>query len=40
MLKNVWVEMDDQLSNYARGKAIEIVIVGLASSNDFSLLWT
>ena len=28
MLKNIWIEMDDQLSNYARGKAIEIVIVG------------
>jgi len=28
MLKKVWIEMDGQLSNYARGKAIEIVIVG------------
>ena len=28
MLKSIWVEMDGQLSNYARGKAIEIVIVG------------
>lgn len=35
MLKNVWVEMDDQLSNYARGKAIEIVIVGLAAAIIF-----
>ena len=35
MLKNVWVEMDDQLSNYARGKAIEIVIVGVAAAIIF-----
>ena len=28
MLNNIWIEMDDQLSNYARGKAIEIAIVG------------
>ena len=28
MLNKVWVEMDSQLSNYARGKAIEIGIVG------------
>jgi putative permease len=37
MLKNVWVEMDDQLSNYARGKAIEIVIVGVAAAIIFML---
>ena len=35
MLQNVWVEMDNQLSNYARGKAIEIVIVGLAAAIIF-----
>ncbi|MDG1202362.1 MAG: AI-2E family transporter [SAR86 cluster bacterium] len=35
MLQQVWVEMDDQLSNYARGKALEIVIVGSASSLIF-----
>ncbi len=35
MLKNVWVEMDEQLSNYARGKAIEIVIVGVAAAIIF-----
>ena len=35
MLQNVWFEMDDQLSNYARGKAIEIVIVGLAAAIIF-----
>ena len=32
MLKNIWVEMDGQLSNYARGKSIEIVIVGSAAA--------
>ncbi len=35
MLKKVWTEMDGQLSNYARGKAIEIVIVGLAAAIIF-----
>lgn len=35
MLKKVWVEMDGQLSNYARGKAIEIGIVGLAAAIIF-----
>ena len=35
MLQNVWIEMDDQLSNYARGKAIEIVIVGLVAAVIF-----
>ena len=35
MLKSVWVEMDEQLSNYTRGKAIEILIVGCASAIIF-----
>jgi len=35
MLKNIWVEMDGQLSNYARGKAIEIVIVGSVAAIMF-----
>ena len=35
MLQQVWVEMDDQLSNYARGKALEIVIVGSAAALIF-----
>ena len=35
MLKNIWVEMDGQLSNYARGKAIEIVIVGSVAAIIF-----
>ena len=39
MLKKVWVEMDGQLSNYARGKAIEIVIVGSAAAIIFYVFW-
>ena len=35
MLKKVWVEMDSQLSNYARGKAIEIGIVGSTAAIIF-----
>jgi len=35
MLKSVWIEMDVQLSNYTRGKAIEIVIVGCAAAVTF-----
>ena len=35
MLKKVWIEMDGQLSNYARGKAIEIVIVGSTAAIIF-----
>ena len=35
ILQKVWVEMDGQLSNYARGKAIEIVIVGSAAAIIF-----
>lgn len=31
LLNRIWVEMDDQVSNYARGKLIEILIVGAAS---------
>ena len=32
MLKKIWDEMDIQLSNYVRGKAFEILIVGIASA--------
>ena len=32
MLEKIWAEMDIQLSNYVRGKAFEILIVGLASA--------
>ena len=37
MLKSVWIEMDEQLSNYTRGKAIEIAIVGCAAAFTFIL---
>jgi len=32
MLNKIWLEMDIQLSNYVRGKAFEIMIVGVASA--------
>lgn len=32
MLEKIWAEMDVQLSNYVRGKAFEILIVGIASA--------
>ena len=32
MLEKIWTEMDVQLSNYVRGKAFEILIVGMASA--------
>lgn len=35
MLNKVWVEMDSQLRNYARGKAIEIGIVGSTAAIIF-----
>ncbi len=38
MLKSVWKEMDDQLSNYVRGKVLEIVIVGVVSYILFLVL--
>lgn len=31
MLHQVWKEMNQQIANYARGKAIEIIIVGIAT---------
>lgn len=34
----VWVEMHDQISNYIRGKVLEIFIVGIASYITFALL--
>ena len=36
MLSNVWLEMDNQLSNYVRGKSIEILIVAVASAIIFA----
>ncbi|ARN75317.1 AI-2E family transporter [Oceanicoccus sagamiensis] len=38
MLSKIWHEMNDQVANYVRGKAIEIVIVGLVSYLVFILL--
>ena len=38
MFSNVWTEMDIQLSNYVRGKTIEIFIVGIVAAIIFSSL--
>ena len=38
LLTRIWVEMDEQVSNYARGKLIEILIVGAVSYFAFTLL--
>ncbi|NRP37734.1 pheromone autoinducer 2 transporter [Marinobacterium sp. xm-a-121] len=38
MMDQVWNEMDSQLANYIRGKAIEILIVGVATFISFALL--
>ncbi|MGR8947059.1 MAG: AI-2E family transporter [Gammaproteobacteria bacterium] len=38
VLDQVWVEMDDQIGNYVRGKVYEIFIVGAVSYATFSLL--
>ncbi|TJY59398.1 AI-2E family transporter [Sinimarinibacterium sp. CAU 1509] len=38
MIHQVWTEVDGQLANYVRGKAIEIVIVGVVTYATFSLL--
>ena len=38
MLNQVWSEMDDQIANYVRGKALEIVIVGAVSYIAFLIL--
>jgi len=36
-MRIIWAEMDQQLANYLRGKAIEIVIVGVVSYIIFAL---
>ena len=36
MLSQVWSEMDVQLSNYVRGKVLEIFIVGIAAAILFA----
>ena len=38
MFTTIWAEMDIQLSNYVRGKTIEIFIVGIAAAIIFSSL--
>jgi putative permease len=38
MLSKIWHEMNDQVANYVRGKAIEIVIVGAVSYLIFTVL--
>ena len=38
LLDQVWVEMNDQVANYMRGKAIEIIIVGAVSFIAFAVL--
>ena len=38
MLTSIWTEMDIQLSNYVRGKTIEIFIVGIVAAIIFSSL--
>ena len=38
MFTNIWAEMDIQLSNYVRGKTIEIFIVGIAAAIIFASL--
>ena len=35
MMTAIWAEMDIQVSNYIRGKAIEIIVVGMASLVTF-----
>lgn len=38
MLNKIWHEMNDQFANYIRGKAIEILIVGVVSYLAFAIL--
>jgi putative permease len=38
LLARIWHEMDDQVANYARGKVIEILVVGAVSYVAFSLM--
>lgn len=38
LMTHVWQEMDDQIANYVRGKAIEILVVGAVSFVIFLLL--
>ncbi len=38
MMSQVWNEMDDQIANYIRGKAIEIIVVGVVTYVTFFFL--
>ncbi|MNF56989.1 pheromone autoinducer 2 transporter [compost metagenome] len=38
LVNRVWVEMNDQIINYIRGKVIEILIVGVATYIPFALM--
>lgn len=38
LLRRIWSEMDNQVANYARGKALEILIVGSVSFVSFVVL--
>jgi putative permease len=37
LLSRIWIEMDQQFANYARGKVLEVLIVG--SVSYFSFVW-
>ncbi len=38
LMRKVWLEMNDQVANYARGKAIEILLVGVATYIAFAVM--
>ena len=38
VMSRIWAEMNDQIANYVRGKAVEIVIVGVATYVVFLVL--
>jgi len=38
MLSDVWIEMDQQLSNYVWGKGVEILIVGFSAALIFGIM--
>ena len=38
LLRRIWAEMDTQVANYARGKVLEILIVGSVSYVSFTVL--
>ncbi len=37
MMRKIWVEMNDQVANYVRGKAIEILVVGVTTFIAFEI---